>query len=247
MKKIIGGLIISLGLSASLFADTINIFAASSTKLAMEEIIKNFKTKNLNDDIIATYLGTGKGYAQFVNGFDYDIFISADTTYPNKIVSDGNAIGEPKVYALGVLALFSNNKELIKKGIESLKDEKVKYISIANPKLAPYGVAAMEILENYDLKELVKDKIVLGDNIAQSIQFVDSGAADIGLVAFSLIKNIKKQDEYLVIDSSKYKQMEQSFILTKYSRNKPLATKFASFIISEEAKNIFDKYGFGIK
>ena len=109
-------------------------------------------SKNLNDDIIATYLGTGKGYAQFVNGFDYDIFISADTTYPNKIVSDGNAIGEPKIYALGVVALYSNNEELIKKGMDSSKDEKVKHISIANPAVAPYGVAAMEIIENYGLK-----------------------------------------------------------------------------------------------
>lgn len=247
MKKIISGLVISFGLSASLFADTINVFAASSTKLAMEEIIKDFKIKNPNDDVVATYAATGKAYAQFSNGLDYDIFMAADTTYPAKIVSDGNAIGEPKIYALGVVALYSNNEELIKKGIDSFKDEKIKHISIANPSVAPYGVAAMEIIESYGLKDITKDKIVLGENIAQSVQFVDSGASEIGLVAFSLIKTTKKESEYKLIDSSKYKPMEQSFVLTKYSKDKPLATKFASFITSKESKYVFEKYGFGTK
>lgn len=247
MKKLIGTIVLSLSLSTVSFADKINIFAASSTKLAMQEIIENFKSKNPNDEIIASYSATGKAYAQFTNGFQYDIFMAADTTYPNKIVSDKNAIAEPVVYAMGVVALYSNDKELIKKGIEALKDDKIKHISIANPKLAPYGVAATEILENYDLLDIVKNKIVLGDNIAQSVQFVDSGAAEIGLVAFSLIKTIKKEEEYVLVDPSKYKPMEQSFVLTKYAKEKPLATKFASFITSEESKKIFEKYGFGIK
>ncbi|OHE20709.1 MAG: molybdate ABC transporter substrate-binding protein [Sulfurimonas sp. RIFOXYD2_FULL_37_8] len=87
----------------------------------------------------------------------------------------------------------------------------------------------------------------MGDNIAQSVQFVDSGAADIGLVAFSLLKETQQKGAYLIIDSSKHLPLKQSFVITKYAKNKPLAQKFADFITSENAKKIFEKYGFTTK
>ncbi|MDD3476544.1 MAG: molybdate ABC transporter substrate-binding protein [Sulfurimonas sp.] len=245
MKKIIGTVTIILSLSSSLLADSIKVFAASSTKLAMQKIIEKFNVVNPNDEIVITYSSTGKAYAQFSNGFAYDIFMAADSTYPAKIDEDKNAITKPEVYALGAVALFSTNKELIKKGLEALRDEKVKHISIANPRLAPYGVAAMEILKNYSLEEVAKPKLVLGDNIAQSVQFVDSGAAEIGLVAYSLIKTKRDADEFMLIDKTKYSTMEQSFVLTKYAKDKPLAKKFAEFILSNEAQDIFEEFGFG--
>ena len=115
---------------------------------------------------------------------------------------------------------------------------------IANPKLAPYGEAALEILKNCGLEDESKEKLVLGDNIAQSVQFVDSGAAEIGLVAFSLIKTTKEESQYMLIDQSSYSPMKQAFVLTKYAKGKPLAYKFGDFLLSESAQNIFEKYGF---
>lgn len=227
-----------------LFADSIKVFAASSTKLAMQEITDEFKKENPQDEIVVIYSATGKAYAQFTNGFEYDVFIAADSTYPERIVSDGNAITEPLVYAMGAVALFSHDEEIIKKGLEVIKSDEVKYLSIANPRLAPYGVAAQEILKNYGLEDTAKDKLVLGDNIAQSVQFVDSGAAEIGLVAFSLIKTTKKESEYLLIDKSKYSPMRQAFVLTKYAKEKPLAQKFGDFLLSKSAQDNFEKYGF---
>ncbi|MFA5461197.1 MAG: molybdate ABC transporter substrate-binding protein [Sulfurimonas sp.] len=245
MKKILITVAVVLSLNSALLADSIKVFAASSTKLAMQKIIEKFNVVNPNDEIVITYSSTGKAYAQFSNGFAYDIFMAADSTYPAKIYEDKNAITKPEVYALGAVALFSTNKELIKKGLEALRDEKVKHISIANPRLAPYGVAAMEILKNYSLEEVAKPKLVLGDNIAQSVQFVDSGAAEIGLVAYSLIKTKRDVDEFMLIDKTKYSLMEQSFVLTKYAKDKPLAKKFAEFILSNEAQDIFEEFGFG--
>lgn len=245
MKKIIVATLLVLGLNGSLFADKITVFAASSTKLAMQEIVGEFQKLNPNDEIVVIYSATGKAYAQFTNGFDYDIFLAADTTYPAKIVSDGNALSKPLVYAMGSVALFSHDGAFIKDGIEVIKDKKIKHLSIANPRLAPYGVAALEILENYGLEEVAKDKLVLGDNIAQSVQFVDSGAAEVGLVAFSLIKTTKKESEYILIDPAKYTPMEQAFVLTKYAKDKPLAKKFGDFLLLDFAQNIFEKYGFG--
>lgn len=245
MKKIISTVAVVLSLSSTLLADSIKVFAASSTKLAMETIIEKFKSVNPNDEIIITFSSTGKAYAQFSNGFAYDIFMAADSTYTAKIDEDKNAITKPEVYALGAVALFSTNKELIKKGLEALNDEKVKHISIANPRLAPYGVAAMEILKNYSLESVAKPKLVLGDNIAQSVQFVDSGAAEIGLVAYSLVKTKRDADEYMLVDKTKYSKMEQTFVLTKYAKDKPLASKFAEFILSDEAQVVFESFGFG--
>lgn len=241
MKKIIVGLLI---LSMSLFAESIKVFAASSTKLAMQDIVKEFQKYSPEDEVVVFYSATGKAYAQLANGFEYDVFMAADSKYPEKIVSDGNAITEPLVYAMGAVALLSHDTQLIKRGLEALKDEKVKKLSIANPRLAPYGVAALEIIKNYGLEEIVKEKLVLGDNIAQSVQFVDTGAADMGLVAFSLIKTTKKESEYLLIDKSKYSPMKQAFVLTKYAKEKPLAKKFGDYLFSKNAQSIFEKYGF---
>lgn len=245
MKKILIMLVAVLGLSSSLLADSIKVFAASSTKLAMQKVVENFKSANPNDEITITFSSTGKAYAQFSNGFEYDIFMAADSTYPAKIDEDKNAITKPQIYALGAVALFSTDKELIKNGLESLKDKKVRHISIANPRLAPYGVAAMEILKNYSLEDVAKPKLVLGDNIAQSVQFVDSGAAEIGLVAYSLIKSSRDPEEFMLIDKTKYPTMEQAFVLTKYAEGKPLAKKFADFILSKESQDIFEEFGFG--
>ncbi len=247
MKELLTIVLLLCGLSADLWAENIKVFVASSAKLAMSEITNEFKKSNPNDEIVLTFSATGKAYAQLSNGFEYDIFMAADSKHPAKIVADGLAISNPEVYALGVVALYSNDKELVKLGMNALKSDKVKHISIANPKVAPYGVAAMEILTNYGVKDAVGSKIVMGDNIAQSVQFVDSGAADVGLVAYSLLKVGQPKGEYLVIDKSKYAPMEQSFVITKYAKGKPLANKFTSFITSKGAKAIFKKYGFETK
>lgn len=247
MKKLTAILFLVLSFNTVLSAENIKVFAASSTKLAMQEIVKEFESKNPNDKIEVTYSATGKAYAQLTNGLDYDIFMAADSKHPQKIIQDSLAIGEAKVYALGIVALYSHNESLAAKGIESIKDAGVKHLSIANPKLAPYGEAAMEILKNYNLEDIAKSKLVLGDNIAQSVQFVDSHAAEVGIVAFSLIKKDKKASEYKLIDTTKYTPMEQSFVLTKYAKNKPLALKFSDFILSQRAKDIFKEYGFGVK
>jgi molybdate transport system substrate-binding protein len=247
MKRITTMMALLLLLGTNALAGKITVFAASSTKLAMSEIVEAFKKQNPNDDVSVIFSSTGKAYAQFTNGFPYDIFIAADSTYPAKIVSDGNALGQPKVYALGVLALYSHDRELVKLGMDALKSTRVKHISIANPRLAPYGEAALEVIKKYGLEDTAKGKLVLGDNIAQSVQFIDSGAADVGLVAFSLIKSSKEADEYLVVDPTKYAPLQQAFVVTKHAKEKPLAAKFAAFLTADSSKEIFEKYGFGTK
>ncbi|MGE4510916.1 MAG: molybdate ABC transporter substrate-binding protein [Sulfurimonadaceae bacterium] len=241
MKKIV---LILLACVSFVFGESLVVFAASSTKLAMQEIVKDFEKEQPDTKIDIYFSATGKAFAQFSHGFKYDIFLAADTQYPQSIVKNGDALGDITVYAYGSVALYSKNKELIKEGVEVLKTDKVKKISIANPRLAPYGVAAVEIMQNYGLNESVSKKIVQGDNISQSVQFVDSGAADVGFVAFSLIKQSAQEGEYMLIDQVKYKPLQQAFVLTKHAKDKPAAQMFAKFLTSKKAQDAFEKYGF---
>ncbi|KIM11958.1 MAG: molybdate-binding protein [Sulfuricurvum sp. PC08-66] len=242
MKKIL--FVALLSLTTFVHAETIKVFAASSTKLAMTDIVGAYKKAHPTDEILITFSATGKAYAQFSNGFEYDLFMAADTTYPAKIVADGMALGAPKVYANGVIALYSSDAQVVQKGLEGLVDSNVKHISIANPKVAPYGVAALSILEAAKLKTSLESKLVLGDNIAQSVQFVDSGAAEAGLVAFSLIKSTKPATHYVLVDTALYTPLAQAYVLTKHAKGKKLASDFAAFVGSDASKKIFETYGF---
>lgn len=226
------------------FAKDFVVFAASSTKLAMQEIVKQYELENPDTKITIYFSATGKAYAQLTHGFKYDIFLAADTQYPTSIVENNNALGEVTIYAQGSIALYSKNKEIIKEGINALATDKVKKISIANPRLAPYGVAALEILNSYKLNEQVTGKIVQGDNISQSVQFVDGGAADVGFVAFSLIKQTAQEGEYLLINHEMYKPLKQAFVITKYAKEKPKVKHFADYLLAPKAQAIFQNYGF---
>ncbi|DAB40075.1 MAG TPA: molybdate ABC transporter substrate-binding protein [Sulfurovum sp. UBA12169] len=231
--------------SITLFADQLNIFGATATKYAMEELRTEFLKKRQGDEIKFYAGSSGKAYTQFNSGMRYDMFFSADSKYPEQIVADGNAITPSTVYAIGVLAFYSLDQKLIDEGIKTAATDKIKKISIANPKVAPYGTAAMEVLKNASLLEAVRHKIVLGENLSQAIHFVDSGAADMGLIAFSLLKETNApKGVYKLVDQSLYAPLYQSFVLTKYAKNKPLAQEFAHFVLSEKGQVILEKYGF---
>ncbi|ELN2338959.1 molybdate ABC transporter substrate-binding protein, partial [Campylobacter jejuni] len=158
-----------------------------------------------------------------------------------------NALIKPKIYVLGVLALYSLDENLLQGGVENLKEKagKITHLSIANPKVAPYGVAAKEVLENLDLNELFKDKIVLGENISVPVLHVDSKNADIAIVAYSLVSSINHpKGKAVIIDAKYFSPLEQSYVITKYAKDKKLAFEFSEFIGSSKAKEIFKKYGF---
>lgn len=231
--------------SAMLFADQIEIFGATATKHAMEELKNEFLKERPGDEIKFHTGSSGKAYMQFNSGMQYDMFFSADSKYPEQIVADGDAATPSRVYAIGVLAFYSLDQKLIDEGIKAAATDKIKKISIANPKMAPYGIAAMEVFKNASLLEAVQNKIVMGENLSQAIHFVDSGAADIGLIAFSLLKETNApKGIYKLVDQSLYTPLHQSFVLTKYGKSKPLAQDFAHFVLSEKGQAILENYGF---
>ncbi|MBW1430054.1 molybdate-binding protein [Campylobacter jejuni] len=246
MKKFIvffGILFFTLHLNAQ----NLSIFVASSASKAMSEVKDEFLKIHPKDKIKLVFGASGKYYELLKQGREFDLFFSADTKYAKAIYDDKNALIKPKVYVLGVLALYSLDENLLQGGVENLKEKagKITHLSIANPKVAPYGVAAKEVLENLGLNELLKDKIVLGENISVPVLHVDSKNADIAIVAYSLVSPINHpKGKAIIIDTKYFSPLEQSYVITKYAKDKKLAFEFSEFIGSSKAKEIFKKYGF---
>ncbi|MDD2451871.1 MAG: molybdate ABC transporter substrate-binding protein [Sulfurovum sp.] len=242
MKKTI---LVTLLLLGSLSAETIHVFSATATRLAMEDVKKEF-LKNRNGDSIEFTIGSsGRSYAQFKNGMQFDLFFSADRYYAEAIYNDKEASNPPITYANGVLTLYSLEKSLLKNDFSSLKNEKVKKIAIANPRVSPYGKASLELIKK-NFQDSLESKLVLGENVAQAAHFVDSGAAEIGFVPFALLKNsTTAQGSYILIDAKLHEPLEHCFVITKSGEKKDLAKEFAEFVMSARGQEIIQKYGFG--
>ncbi|HED6806945.1 TPA: molybdate ABC transporter substrate-binding protein [Campylobacter jejuni] len=233
--------------ASCLNAQNLSIFVASSASKAMSEVKDEFLKTHPKDKIELVFGASGKYYELLKQGREFDLFFSADTKYAKAIYDNKNALIKPRVYVLGVLALYSLDENLLQGGVENLKEKagKITHLSIAYPKVAPYGIAAKEVLENLDLNELFKDKIVLGENISVPVLHVDSKNSDIAIVAYSLVSPINHpKGKTSIINPKYFSPLEQSYVITKYAKDKKLAFEFSEFIGSSKAKEIFKKYGF---
>lgn len=229
----------------TLYAETINVFSATATRLAMEELKNEFLKEKVGDDIVLTIGSAGKSYAQFVNGMSFDLFFSADRHYPQAIYEDKESSNPPITYAKGVLTLYSLDKSLLTSDLSSLKDKKVTKIAIANPRVSPYGKASSQLIKK-SFQNTLDDKLALGENVAQAAHFVDSGAADIGFVPYALLKNsTTAKGSYILIDPKLHEPLEHCFVITKSGEKKALAKAFANFVMSPKGQEIIQKYGFG--
>ncbi len=224
-------------------AEPLRIAAASSLRFALEEISKKFQ-KKYKTELLISYGASGHFYLQIKHGAPYDVFLSANATYPRKLVEKGRALKDTyTVFAKGRLVLFTV------KDIE-LKDYsvllKVKRIALANPKYAPYGKAAMEFLKNAGLYPKVRHKLVYGANVSQAFQFTASGGADIGLVALSLVIPFGK-GRWLEVSPELYSPVEHAGVVTVQTKNRELAKEFLNFLKSKDAEGVFKRYGFYTK
>ncbi|MFN8436536.1 MAG: molybdate ABC transporter substrate-binding protein [Cytophagales bacterium] len=245
MKKIY--LTVSLFLFLVAFSQEIKVVAAADLRFAFEEIKTEYLKKHPNVSFEITYGSSGTAYQKIVNGADYDIFYSADISYPQKLDSLKLTASKPKVYALGHLVLWSSNLD-VSKGIKVLENPKISTISIANPRHAPYGKRAVECLKYYHLYDNLKTKIVEGENVSQAAQFALTGNAELGIIALSLALSPEMQakGKFYKIDPKSYNKLEQAYVLTNNSVKNTAVTDFITFFESPKAKNILTKYGFGL-
>lgn len=239
-------IICSLMSATTVHAEKITIAAAADLKFAMDEIASVFNKNHSGDAVQVVYGSSGKFHTQIRQDAPYDLYFSADIAYPRELAKQGQAASEVRPYAVGRIVLWSANMDATKMTLANLSDPKITRIAIANPKHAPYGKRAEEALRSAGLWEKVQSKLVFGENISQAAQYVQSGNAQVGIIALALVLNpeLSKKGGYYLIPDSMHKPLEQGYIITRRGANKPLAKKFAEYIGSKQARGVMMKYGF---
>lgn len=231
-------------------AQTVRVAAAADVKFAMEDLSKEFESKT-GTNVDVTIGSSGNFFAQIQNGAPFDLFFSADMEYPRKLEAAGFAEpGTLYVYAEGRIVIWTianSGVDVAKRGWNALLDPSVEKIAIANPALAPYGRAAISALEKARIYEQVKPKLVYGENISQTAQFVQSGNAQAGIIALSLARSPgMKGGRSWEIPAGLHPPIEQGAIVLKNARNKTAALAFLNFIKSAAGKVVLERYGFSI-
>jgi len=251
IKKLIGVFLLALPALSLPAQAKLTVAVAANMQYAMQELVAEFnKTDKTTIDIV---LGaSGKLTQQIQHGAPFDIFISADTAFPQKLADGQFTLQPPKVYAQGLLVLWS-----AKPAIQPAKDLKlllganIKSIAIANPRTAPYGSAAESMLKKYGLYDKVSSKLVTGESISQASQFIVTQNADIGFTAKAIVisKEMQGKGKWVELNSKDYPPIEQSAALLKFARqnNEAEARKFYTFLYSAKAKVILTKFGYIVK
>jgi molybdate transport system substrate-binding protein len=226
-------------------AQSITIAAAADLRNALDDITKLYKEKHKDLKVDVIYGSSGSLFNQITNQAPFDLFFSADVNFAAKLDSMKLTSGKPAIYAVGHLVLWSATKD-VSKGLDILKSDEIKKISISNPLVAPYGKRAVESLKYYKLFDIIKDKIVKGDNVSQAAQFVLTGNADVGIIALSLALSpeMSSKGKYFLIDEKSYSKLEQAFVILKKSEKKKDVLDFVKFVETKKVKDIFNKYGF---
>ena len=230
----------------SAHAEKITVAAAADLKFAMDEIVTGFNKNHAGDEVQVVYGSSGKFLTQIQQGAPYDLFFSADIGFPRELAKKGLAASEVKPYAVGRIVIWSAEVDATKLTLASLTDPKFTKIAIANPKHAPYGTRAEEALRSAGVWDKVQPKLVFGDNISQTAQYVLSGNAQVGIIALSLVLNpeLSRKGRYYLIPDTLHNSLEQGFVITKPGANKPLAKRFADYMGSHQVRAVMTKYGF---
>lgn len=228
----------------------IAVAAASDLKFTLGEIIAAFEARQPEFKVNAAYGSSGSLYSQIVNHAPVDLYLSADLTYPEKLIEQNLAERETLFsYAIGQLVVWAprtSSLDLATAGIEVLQDPSIQKIALANPKHAPYGRAAEAALKQLGVYDQITSRLVLGENVAQAAQFVESGAADIGLISLSLAlaPALRDKGKFWLAPQSAYPPIEQAGVIVKGASNRDGAVQFSKFLLSEESRTLLQTHGF---
>lgn len=233
-------------IEADAYADKITVAAAANMKFAMDEVVANFLKANPSDKVDVIYVSSGKAHTQIQQGAPYDLFFSADADLPRSLVSKGLTASEVKLYAVGRIVLWSASLDATKMTLASLADSSISRIAIANPKHAPYGKRAEEALHQTDLWDKVKSKLVYGETVIQTAQFVQSGNAQVGIIALSsaLDPKLASKGGYWLIPNNLHKPLEQGYVTLKRASANPLAKRFADFMTEKTTRDVMTRHGY---
>jgi molybdate transport system substrate-binding protein len=248
-KSKYGSAIVSAALFGAFFchavAEEIRVAAASNISVPMQSIAAAFESNTFHK-VLLSFGSTGKHYAQIRHGAPFDLFFAADEYSPGRLVSEGLAVPATRfTYAVGHLVLWSRDKSIVDSEGRVLAEGAFERLAMANPKHAPYGRAAREVLESLGTWDALQKQIVRGENVAQAFQFVATGNAEIGLIAYSQIlrPNREVSGSWWLVPESMYKPIRQQAVLI---HDRPAARRFLKFVAEPEPQRILGDFGYGI-
>ncbi len=248
MKKTALACLLMATLSMPVSADELSVAVAANFTDATRDILPLFE-KATGHTVKVSFGSTGKLYSQIEHGAPFVVFLAADSKRPKKAEAEGLAVeGSRFTYAMGKLALWSPTSALFDDAEAYLKTAGFNRAAMANPKTAPYGLAAQQVLEHLGIWSKVKGKLVQGDSIAQTFQFVATGNAEVGFVALSQVKAWKESEGSVwEIPQTYYAPIEQQAVLLKKGSDNPAAKAFLDFLKSDQARAVIIGYGYGVE
>jgi molybdate transport system substrate-binding protein len=229
----------------------VRVAAAADLKFALDAVFAATAASTRGIRPAVTYGSSGSFFAQIENGAPYDLFLSADAVYPKRLAAKGLAEGELFLYAVGRIALWvpaSSKLDLRALGLRALLDPSVRKVAIANPRHAPYGRASEAAMKSLGIYENVKPKLVLGENVGQAAQFVQSGAADAGVIAVSLAlaPQMRSVGRYVEIPLESYPRMDQGGIVLKEAREPAAARLLRDALLGPVGREVLAAYGYSL-
>jgi molybdate transport system substrate-binding protein len=250
----------SLGITVGVFAGVsaddkgskeITVAAAADLSVALKEIAANYE-KQTGAQVKLSFAASGALTQQIQNGAPFDVFFSADIDYPRQLVAAGDADGATLYrYAVGTLVLWAPTSSPLDpehQGIKVLSDPSVKKIAIANPQHAPYGRAAVAALKHFGIYEQMQDRLVMGENVSQAAQFVESGNAQVGFIALAHAVPLAMRGEgkFWKVPAEAYPALDQGVVVISRSQHKREAAAFVNYIKTKDAADVLRHYGFAV-
>ncbi|HSZ71188.1 MAG TPA: molybdate ABC transporter substrate-binding protein [Cytophagaceae bacterium] len=247
MKKILLLTFVFVQVAFNLFGqEKLTIAVAANAQYAMKAIEKQYE-KETGKEIDLIIGSSGKLTAQIREGAPFDLFLSADMEFPQALYKENLTTSEPQIYAYGSLVLWTC-KDIDLLNVNVLLIPEVQVIAIANPKVAPYGEAAVDVMKYYKVYDKVESKLVYGESISQVNQYITSKAATIGFTAKSVVLSpeMKDKGKWMNIDKKAYQPIAQGIVILNYSleKHKTDAELFYNYLLSEKARKTFSKYGY---
>lgn len=232
-------------LATPAIADQTNVAVAANFTDAANEIAAAFKAETGHEAVLS-FGSTGQLYTQITQDAPFEVFLAADAERPAKALEDGLGVeGTDFTYAIGKIVLWSADADLVK-GEDTLKSDGFEKIAIANPETAPYGAAAVEAMKALGVHDALQPRIVQGNNIAQTYQFVETGNAELGFVALSQVAGSEAGSRW-VVPADLYAPIEQDAVLLKKGADSVAAKAFLEFLKGPTAAAVIEKYGYGVE
>jgi molybdate transport system substrate-binding protein len=229
----------------------LRVAVAANLKPAFEEIASAFQKEHAGIRVTGSFGASGQFFAQLGQKAGFDVFLSADVKYPRRLIEDGVADkGSDFVYAVGKLVVWvpPDSKLEVSKGLAVVTDARVKKIAIANPRVAPYGKAAEAALKQAGLLDAVKSKLVLGEDVTQTAQFAQTGAADVAILPMSLAlaPNLRDSGKHQELPAKSYPRIEQAGLILPWARDAEAARLFRDFLTGPEGRAILERHGYAV-